>query len=133
MIGDRKEKVKTETKIDTVEVVRYVDKFGKLHARVEDRVVATLKEAPITENFKTYAIDTLAPALKIAADKITELTRVNATLKGELAAKKTTDEYGNIMREFQSKYFKAVSTNDSLRYEYNAILDIVAYSKENGH
>ena len=129
-IGDRKEKVKTETKIDTVEVVRYVDKIGKLHARVEDRAVATLKEAPITESFKTYAIDTLAPALKIAADKITELTRVNAKLQGELvASRKTTDEYGNIAREFQGKYFKAVSTNDSLRYEYNAILDIVAYSK----
>ena len=129
-IGDRKVNLKTETKIDTVEVVKYVDKFGKLHARVEDRAVATLKEAPITENFKTYAIDTLAPALKIAADKITELTRVNAKLQGELvASRKTTDEYGNIAREFQGKYFKAVSTNDSLRYEYNAILDIVAYSK----
>ena len=75
-------RLRLETKIDTVEVVRYVDKFGKLHGQIEDRVVATLKEAVITENFKTYAIDTLAPALKIAADKITELTRVNATLKG---------------------------------------------------
>ncbi len=131
-VGDKKIKTKIEVKpkIDTVEVVRYVDKFGKLHARVEDRVVATLKEAPITENFKTYAIDTLAPALKIAADKITELTRINAKLQGELvASKKTTDEYGNIAREFQSKYFKAVATNDSLKYEYDAVLDVVAYTK----
>jgi len=131
-IEDRKVKSKVETKVkyDTVEVVHYVDKFGKLHGRIEDRAVATLKEAVITESFKTYAIDTLAPALKIAADKITELTRVNATLKGELAAsRKTTDEYGNIAREFQSKYFKAIATNDSLKYEYDAVLDVVAYTK----
>lgn len=124
------QQVKKETKYDTVEVVKYVDKFGKMHGRVEDKEIVSLKEAPIVENYKTYVIDTLAPALKIAADKITELTRINAKLQGELiATKKTVDEYGNIAREFQTKYFKAVAVNDSLRYEYDAVLDIVAYTK----
>jgi hypothetical protein len=127
-IGSKEKPTKIISKTDTIKIKEYVDRIGTTHAKIEDKGIADIKEAPIVEGYKTYVIDTLAPALKIAANKIQELTRINAKLQGELiASRKTTNEQGEIVREYESKYFKATTINDSLKYEYNAILDVVAY------
>lgn len=103
---------------DTVHVVKYKPNEG------------VMLENNITKEYSTYVKDTLVPALKIAADKITELQRINATLSGQLRSHKT--ELDNERRKttyYQGKYFSAKTTEDSLGstidYKYSADLSVI--------
>lgn len=128
------QKVETEHKykIDTL-TKTYIDDNGVSHGEVVDVPVFDLNYSNLTEDYKEYVNNSIVPVLKTATDKLTELTRVNATLSGKLAAsKKEIDEKENTITYYKDKYFEAMTINDSLVYKYNAILDIVGYSKGSG-
>lgn len=89
----------------------------------------------ITKNYRTYVYDTLAPALKIANEKISELQQIKATLEGTVNAQKIIiDNQKNRLTYYKDKYFTATAKTDTignsvLDYKYNAQLDIVTEDK----
>ncbi|MDY6025962.1 DUF6808 domain-containing protein [Bergeyella zoohelcum] len=124
------------------ESVIYKDKDSTTHIvqEVVPMVVESKKEdiTNIIENhsYSSYVKDTLAPALKIATEKIQELTRVKAKLEGELQATKVELAENKAKRVYyEDKYLSIVTHEDStgspkkLQYTYNAELNITHYSK----
>lgn len=89
----------------------------------------------ITKNYRTYVYDTLAPALKIATGKISELQQIKATLEGTVNAQKIIiDNQKNRLTYYNGKYFSATTKTDTvgnsdLDYKYQAQLDIVTEDK----
>lgn len=123
-----------KVKPDTPDMKSIEDVNGITHGRIPEQEYSSITEAPITYKYITYVNDTLAPALKIASDKITELTRVNATLEGKLiatnkAVKRLPDNTEKEVTYWRDKYFEAMVIHDTLKYKYNAVLDIVAYEQ----
>ncbi len=110
----------TTPKPDTAFVEIFRDDASMTHARTENKPVQA------TESLTQYAIDTLAPALKIATEQIAELTRVKAVLSGELkAAYATIDKQNGSIRTYYPGRFMNAYTNtidSTMNYIYNAEL-----------
>ena len=104
-------------------IVKYVPNVGQIPAN------------NITKNYRTYVYDTLAPALKIATGKISELQQIKATLEGTVNAQKIIiDNQKNRLTYYNGKYFSATTKTDTvgnsdLDYKYQAQLDIVTEDK----
>ncbi len=108
---------------DTIFVTKYEPNKGQL------------LENNITNNYKTYVLDTLSPALKIANNKIDELQRINATLQGKVKATEKILNSAKVQEVYyKDKYFEAITRTDTLgnsdmEYKYNATLDVVTENK----
>lgn len=108
---------------DTIRITEYIPNSGQL------------MENNITKNYNTYVLDTLAPALKIATNKIAELQQVKATLEGKLKAEKINTTIAKVNEiYFKDKYFQAVTRTDTLGnstldYKYNAQIDVLTERK----
>ena len=104
-------------------IVKYVPNVGQIPAN------------NITKNYRTYVYDTLAPALKIATGKISELQQIKATLEGTVNAQKIIiDNQKNRLTYYNGKYFSATTKTDTignsdLDYKYQAQIDIVTEDK----
>lgn len=112
-------------------VVVYQTKDSIVHAKKMDIPVANI-DAAISKAHKTYVKDTLIKALNISVDKITELTQIKARLEGELkATKQELAQNKAKTTHFKDKYLEATtiedSTGNTLKYAYNASLDVVQY------
>ena len=112
-------------------VVVYQTKDSIIHARKMDIPVASI-DAAISKAHKTYVKDTLIKALNISVDKITELTQIKARLEGELkATKQELAQNKAKVTHYKDKYLEATtiedSTGNTLKYAYNASLDVVQY------
>ncbi|WP_312303920.1 hypothetical protein [Chryseobacterium sp.] len=128
---NEKERVVKETlsKHDTVFIDKWLSPIDSTtHGTFEEKEGEVINNH-ITKNYITYVQDTLAPALNIATEKIDELTRAKLVLEGQLKASKIQREKDRIY--YQNKYLQVVSnTSDStLDYKYNAIVDIVKYNE----
>ncbi len=105
-------------------IVKYVPNVGQIPAN------------NITKNYRTYVYDTLAPALKIATGKISELQQIKATLEGTVNAQKIIiDNQKNRLTYYKDKYFTATTKTDTignsvLDYKYNAQIDLVTENKK---
>lgn len=116
-------------KHDTIYVDKWINPIDStMHGTFEEKPGEVIQNH-ITKNYITYVQDTLAPALNIATEKIDELTRAKFTLEGQLKASKIQREKDRIY--YENKYLKIASnTSDStIEYKYNAIVDIVKYNE----
>ena len=110
----------TATKI----IERYLDDNGSEHLVIEDTKITREQKKELDKN--TGLIDTVAQALKIAKEKINELTRINATLSIE-NAKGKPDQPGNPMSiiRYVDKYaninYNPIDTTFGLKYNVNLI------------
>lgn len=104
-------------------VVKYVPNVGQIASN------------NITKTYTNYIYDTLAPALRIATEKITELQGIKAKLEGTVKAQKSEiDKEKSRLVYYQDKYFSAKTKTDSignssLEYKYNAQLDMITETK----
>lgn len=121
------------------EVVIYKDKYLKNHAKIEVQevpleVIKQVEYKSSPEYYK-YVKDSLIKQLKIKDEDIRSLTSIQGVLMGEIKANRSViDEQKNIITEYESKYLKISTKEDSIgnkvaSYVYDAKLDIVEYSK----
>lgn len=122
-------------KSSVVPIVVYKDRDSVTHAQKAVSPAGDLGQS-VTKNYHTYVIDTLAPALKIATEKINQLTRINAKLEGELLASKIEITKQKTERVYyENKYLSVVTETDTLghpknmSYSYNAEINVVHFSK----
>lgn len=120
-------RVTTATKI----IERYVDSGGSEHLVVQDNAFTKEQVQNILKTDK-YVKDTLARALKIATDRINELTRINATLV--IASKGTVVTPGdkNSIVTGKDKWlnWSYNPTDTMLNMNYNVQLDHVKYNPD---
>lgn len=105
-------------------IVKYVPNIGQLAAN------------NITKEYKTYVYDTLAPALRIATEKISELQQIKAVAEGTIKAQKAEiDNQKTKVVYYQDKYFSAKTKTDTIGnstidYKYNAQIDLITETKK---
>jgi len=129
---NKDERIASEAKVpknDTITLKEYVTKDSLIYVKYDPNV-GELMTNNITRNYNTYVYDTLAPALRIAADKITELQQVKAKLEGKIKAQEQIIQDKSRVITYVDKYFTATTITDTLGkseidYKYNAQLDIV--------
>ena len=129
---NKDEMIAKEAKVpknDTITLKEYVTKDSLIYVKFDPNV-GELMTNNITRNYNTYVYDTLAPALRIAADKITELQQVKAKLEGKIKAQEQIIQDKSRVITYVDKYFTATTITDTLGkseidYKYNAQLDIV--------
>lgn len=112
--------------MDTPTRIIYRDREGVTHIQYKNQ------PEPATREIIRYAKDTLAPALKIASDKITELSRINATLEGQVKAITIQKNAAEGQTAYYKTKFLEVITNSadsSLYYKYHAQINIARYPK----
>lgn len=121
---------KSRVSIATRIVKEYVDRNGLNHTVVVPAAVSRQQAKDFLRNDR-YVNDTLVKALNIAREKISELTRINATLAG--SSKGKPDEPGNALsvvrgsdRWMSWNYNPADTT---LKWLYDLDLQMVGYSK----
>lgn len=90
----------------------------------------------ISKEYHSYVSDTLAPALKIATERIDELIRIKAKLEGELKATKIELAENKSQRiYYENKYLSIITHTDSLgnpqdlKYTYNAEINVAHFSQ----
>lgn len=119
-------------KKDSIALYTWMNRIDStLHGRFEENQ-GELIQNHITKQYVTYVQDTLAPALNIATEKIDELTRAKFDLEGKVKAYKIElDANKKEKAYYQNKYLQiATNSSDStLEYKYNAIIDIVKYKE----
>lgn len=134
---DRAERIAKEAqepKTDTITLTEYVTKDSLVYVNYQANEGELLANN-VTKNYYTYVTDTLAPALKIATEKINELQRVKAKLEGTVKAQKAEINNEKVRTVYyQDKYFSAVTKTDTLGnsdldYTYNAVIDIATVNK----
>lgn len=114
----------------TAEVIQdYVAPDSTKHQTIKDNVFISPESVAAID---TGYIDSIAMALNVANDKITELTRVRAALTGRLKASIITmDSLNNRTYTFSGRFLNAILTerDSMLKYKYNAEISIVKYRK----
>lgn len=117
-------------KNDTITLREYITKDSTIVMKYEPNL-GQLLQNNVTKKYYSYVSDTLAPALKIATNKISEAQQVKAKLEGqvqslksELNSEKTRTIY------YKDKYFSATTKTDtlgnsSMAYNYDAQLDVI--------
>lgn len=121
-------------KTDTVFIEKWIDKDSVSHVKFEPNK-GHIIDNKVSQHYMSYVRDTLAPALKIANEKISELTRINANLSGELKVKKYQLDDQNFKRAYYENKYLSIVTDEkdsTVKYSYNAKLDIVNYSEKKG-
>lgn len=123
------DRVTTATKV----LEKYKDADGNKHLVIEDLVITTKQKKELIKN--SGLIDTVAEALKIARNKINELTKVNATLVAEnLKGKADNPSNPYSIIRYVDKYadmtFNPVDTTFGLKYNIN--LFNTKYTKSDG-
>lgn len=129
---------KTNKKIDGINIppsITYKGKDSVVHLKTIEVRTEKLKDAISKEHYD-FVKDTLSKSLDVSIDKITELSRINARLEGELKATKIAlNDQKKKVTEYKDKYIKVTTTEDSIgssmTYLYDAKLDVVHYTKKN--
>ncbi|HEY0056273.1 MAG TPA: hypothetical protein VGB63_13030 [Pedobacter sp.] len=112
-------------------VGRYVDANESNHAVLEENPV-TRRQIKDGTAIRPAYVDSLATALKLAKNDITESTRIIATLEGKLKGTVSHDSIKGKVTHFNGPYLQAsVAERDTvLNYKYNAQFDITKYDKK---
>lgn len=135
----RKQQEKQDRAAAKTGTVIFAGRHGTTHANREDRATAEQLKEVIKREYIPYIVDTLAPLLKIKEQQITELTRVKAELSGALrVAYRTIDTLRNGGRDsvitYKGPYMEvsAHSSSQTVRYRYNALLNLIGFRKRKG-
>ncbi|TDX83999.1 hypothetical protein [Epilithonimonas xixisoli] len=122
-------------KNDTITLEKHITKDSTIYVKYTPNM-GELVQNNVTKKYNTYVYDTLAPALKIATNKINELQQIKASLEGTVKSQKSEiDKEKNRSVFYKDKYFSAVSKTDTagnstLDYKYNAQIDIISELKK---
>lgn len=122
-------------KNDTIRMETKVTKDSTIYVRYQPNV-GEMAQNNITKNYRTYVYDTLAPALKIATAKISELQQIKASLEGTVKSQKSDLDKEKVRTIFyKDRYFSATTKTDStgnssMSYNYDAQLDVVTTTQK---
>lgn len=125
-----------KTENGQAKIEKQYQRKGQNHTVIKEVPVTSLEAKKVAVG-NTY-LDTVSKALKIAADKITELTKVNATLtaKVKLLEKEIVigDSTINYIKTHKDKWLYAEydPITDSLLLNYNVVLNAAKYKTTKG-